>query len=91
MILINILILEWINECNQFLNNHQLLCASSEGNRLSIVDMVSTKHLNSILIENCIEIFTVLTYENVEYICSEINKNPVFTMDMVLRYPELQK
>ena len=52
--------------------------------------IISTKHLNSTLIEKCIEILPKLTDRHKNHICSSLSWNPALTIDMVLAYPELK-
>ena len=86
--IINYLLLEWYEKCEQFLNDHQSQHEWSMYNVLYA--MATSKHLNVALIENCIEILPKCTSERATYIVSRICRNPTLTMDMVLAYPDIQ-
>ena len=61
--MIDILIFEWLNKCEQFLKDHQSQHRWDENECLCTMwcDILSTKYLNSTLTEKCIEILPKLT------------------------------
>ena len=79
-------ILEWINQCEQFLVNYQLSHGWNEYKCISMMwcSIVSTKYLNSTVIGMCIEILPKLSIESLNGIYLRMSRNPFLTIDMVL-------
>ena len=92
----DILMLEWINICETFLEDHPPQHDEydddewDEGLRELWCGIVSTKYLNLILIEKCIEMLPKLSIGSKRKVCSAICGNVALTMDMLLAYPELE-
>ena len=84
MTMINILILEWFNICEQFIKNNQTKHKWDEQKCLLLFwkGIISTKYLNSTLIEKCIEILPKLNNVNMSSVCSTISFNPDLTMEI---------
>ena len=79
----DILIVEWISICEQFIQDYQSQHKRSE--KMSLIwiwkGIVSTKYLNSTLIEKCIEILPKLNDESKTLIGSRMSSNSALTMD----------
>ena len=90
--MIDILLLEWINICEHFIKDYQSQHKWNERQCFLIIwsGILSSKYLNSTLIEKYIEILPKLSIENKRSVCNSIQNNPALTMEMVLAYPELE-
>ena len=87
----HILFEEWINNCNIFIQDYQSQHKWDEEQCLYIMwsGVLSSKYLNSTLIEKFIEILPKLSVESKTDICFRMCMNPALTIEMVLAYPDL--
>jgi len=87
----NTIILEWKSICEQFINDHQSQHTWTEDKVLLKLwsNNLSTKYLNSTLIEKFIEILPNLTIETKTSVGSVMSCNPAVTIDLLLAYPDL--
>ena len=85
-----ILVLEWINKCEQFIQDYQSQHNWNEEQCFYVMwsGITSTKYLNLTLFENYIEIAHKLTSDTKNFVRHKMSENPAFTMEILLACPE---